>query len=150
MYTVAILVYQRVNSFEKPNFISWVNSARTSLLIILIICCGGVPVLEQPSSSLVMEHDRMVWMLETLSRIKIPAPKLQTLKLKQHPRRSVLRLDNFTVYPKIILVSQGLPTELLDGSLEAFFTQEIKGLVNLLCYLGPRSGVLGESHPKKG
>ncbi len=65
--------------FEKSNFLSCENSARTSLLMILIVCCGGVPVLEQPASSLVMEHDRMVWMLEILSKIKIPAPKLQTL-----------------------------------------------------------------------
>jgi len=59
-------------------FVLGVLSSRTALIIILIICCGGVPVLEQPSSSLVMEHDRMVWMLEKLSFVGIPAPKLQT------------------------------------------------------------------------
>ncbi len=56
-----------------------VLSSRTALIMVLIICCGGVPVLEQPSSSLVMEHDRMVWMLEILLKRGIPAPKLQTL-----------------------------------------------------------------------
>ena len=50
--------------------------------MLYITCCGGVWVLEQPNSSLVMSHDRMVWLLELLSsKLDMPEPSLHILFL---------------------------------------------------------------------
>lgn len=48
--------------------------ARTILLCQLLQACGGIFILEQPSSSLLARHDRMVWLVQTLEKLSIRAP----------------------------------------------------------------------------
>lgn len=44
------------------------SSLRSILLILLCICMGGVPVIENPGTSLIWMHDRFQWLLEVLER----------------------------------------------------------------------------------
>lgn len=44
---------------------------RYALVALFIIAVGGMPILENPVSSLIMSHDRMVWLVKTLRRHNI-------------------------------------------------------------------------------
>lgn len=48
--------------------------SRCVLLILTIIAMEAVYVLEQPSSSLIMSHDRFVWLLDLLKVLGINEP----------------------------------------------------------------------------
>lgn len=45
---------------------------RYALIFLLVVAVGGVPVLENPHSSLIMFHERMQWLIKTLRSVKIP------------------------------------------------------------------------------
>ena len=49
---------------------------RSMLLILLCICMGGTPCIENPGSSMVWMHDRFQWLLGVLELCKIKEPQL--------------------------------------------------------------------------
>ena len=50
-----------------------VFGCRVALAISLVVACGGVFLLEQPASSLLMWHDRMCQLIEEwLGRVDVP------------------------------------------------------------------------------
>ena len=54
---------------------------RTVLLYGLIMCLNAVWVLEQPSSSLMIRHDRMVWLLERMDELRMRVPCIVSMQL---------------------------------------------------------------------
>ena len=49
-------------------------SPRSILLMLLCICMGGTPVVENPGSSLIWLHNRFQWLLEVLERAGMVVP----------------------------------------------------------------------------
>ena len=54
---------------------SGLNPGRAVLLWLLLICMGAVPILEQPSSSIMNYHDRFQWLFQLLRKFGIPATR---------------------------------------------------------------------------
>ena len=62
------------------------DDLRCALLILVVTAMEAVYVLEQPSTSLLMLHERFVWLVETLGNlgIKVPSVLVSTFC---HPRK---------------------------------------------------------------
>ena len=55
------------------------SKLRVVLLVMATICMEGVYIIEQPSSSLLMKHDRMVWLLDLLGKLSMRDPFLKSI-----------------------------------------------------------------------
>jgi hypothetical protein len=91
---------------------------------LFIIVVGGVPILENPQSSLIMHHDRMVWLLQQLSRFKIVEPKWHwssTFVNFKFPTfgqlRWVLASPLVFIFLGVFPPSQDVPDRILDAPL---------------------------------
>lgn len=141
---------QNPGVFSKPLLPS-LSLARIVLIIAFILCSGGVFLLEQPQSSLVMEHDRMVWLKLMLKKVQIPVPSLgkqlfcrivcclHVLSLKLH--------KTFMVFGGFF---QGIPTSILDGQIQPSIAKAYQSMECILgyCTLGP--GTAQEEGKKEG
>lgn len=67
--------------FERLVFSAHPYPARYALVALFVIAVGGVPILENPHSSLIMQHERMVWLVKTLRKSNILEPKQHLLRL---------------------------------------------------------------------
>ena len=64
---VCVYIYPQNNAFT----ISSVGLARLGLLLILICCLGSSFIVENPASSIVVEHPRLVWVFKALRKVGI-------------------------------------------------------------------------------
>lgn len=59
-------------------FCLWVHGLRLVLLLLINIAMLGVYFIEQPSSSIIMLHERMVWLQDLLEKLSIKEPRKNT------------------------------------------------------------------------
>ena len=53
-----------------------VTPGRWALVSLLVVLVEGIPILENPHSSLIMMHTRMSWLIQRLREFKIPVSRL--------------------------------------------------------------------------
>ena len=103
------------------------SALRSILLILLCICMGGTPVIENPGSSMIWMHDRFQWLLGVLENVGMRDPHRKSdwtcsllfvdPQLFQNRLYSVHSCHGF-LYPATI-PSWVVPAELLDVPLWA-------------------------------
>ena len=70
-------------------------------MILFIICCDSVPLIENPMSSVIFEHERLKWLVSVLRRYKIVESRLHYRFLYWHQFHGLYLIYKYLCFSKV-------------------------------------------------